>query len=414
MIDRIIFILGVLSASNLAVIGLFVSLAMLKKRHYPDSTPALSIIVPAHNEESKIMVCLNSIAMAAHGRNNIEVICVDDGSTDNTGRIMMDFIHKYQNKIAGTYIRRDTVGKAHALNAGVRASHHELVFTLDADTTIDSSFLNRITSPFSDPSVGYTFGTLAINPAHQKGWLTHYQALEYSFITLLLRSSTILFGYPIWFCGAVVCYRRQALIEMGLFSADSLTEDVDISYMLYHKGYKAVFLPDIVAYTEPMNTIRELANQRMRWNYGAIQNTIKHSKLFTIKALILCYLLFSTMLWLLNSLVMLPTFLTTLTSLMLHDPVESVRYFFMSGTMTGTLQTLATLGAHSVNNIYDLIGVMLFTLFTISTLSTQRNWRWQTLPTLFTYFSYICFLQACCVLSFVKYRGKLSVGFVRS
>src|SRR3989344_5087806 len=122
-----------------------VLLAMLKKERYKEFEPKISVIIPAYNEETRIKNCLDSILTSSYKKDKIEIIVVDDGSTDNT----LEVLKNYGIKV----LKQEHLGKSKALNKGILVAKNEFVLVIDADTKIDKDFIKEMVRPFSDKKV---------------------------------------------------------------------------------------------------------------------------------------------------------------------------------------------------------------------------------------------------------------------
>jgi peptidoglycan-N-acetylglucosamine deacetylase len=235
----------------------------------PPVTEPVSVIVPAYNEKEGIAAAVRSLASGDHA--GIEVIVVDDGSTDGTADIV-DTLALPNVDV----IRKPNGGKASALNAGVAAARHELVVMVDGDTVLEPDSVRRLVQPFADPSVGAVAGNVKVGNRHSL--VARWQHIEYVIgFNLDRRLHETLRCMPT-VPGAIGAFRRRALISAGGMSDDTLAEDTDITMALLRGGWQVVYEECARAWTEAPVTLAELWKQRYRWSYGTMQAMWKHRR----------------------------------------------------------------------------------------------------------------------------------------
>ncbi|MGN9911909.1 bifunctional polysaccharide deacetylase/glycosyltransferase family 2 protein [Phytohabitans sp. LJ34] len=235
----------------------------------PPVTEPVSVIVPAYNEKEGIAAAVRSLAGGDHPR--IEVIVVDDGSTDGTAGIV-----EALGLPNVDVIRKPNGGKASALDAGVAAARHELVVMVDGDTILEPDAVRRLVQPFADPSVGAVAGNVKVGNRHSL--VARWQHIEYVIgFNLDRRLYETLRCMPT-VPGAIGAFRRRALISVGGMSDDTLAEDTDVTMALLRAGWQVVYEEGARAWTEAPVTLAELWKQRYRWSYGTMQAMWKHRR----------------------------------------------------------------------------------------------------------------------------------------
>ncbi|OUD01324.1 bifunctional polysaccharide deacetylase/glycosyltransferase family 2 protein [Streptomyces swartbergensis] len=229
-------------------------------------TQPVSVVIPAYNEELCIAKTLRSLAASDHP---VEIIVVDDGSTDGTADIAQSLA------LANvTVIRRPNGGKPSALNTGVLRASHDLIVMLDADTVFAPSTVGRLVQPFADPRVGAVAGNAKVG--NRRRLLGRWQHIEYVMGFNLDRRMYDLLRCLPTIPGAVGAFRAEALRDAGMMSADTLAEDTDITMALHRAGWEVRYASEALAWTEAPSSLRELWRQRYRWSYGTMQATWKH------------------------------------------------------------------------------------------------------------------------------------------
>jgi len=241
----------------------------------------VSVIIPAWNEEIGIIKTLNSVINTHY--KELEIIIINDGSTDSTHQLVSDFILNYELKKEASrpaiikYIRLPNGGKAVAINHGLKIASGEFIVTLDADSVMDRDMIHNIIKRFSDDKVAAVAGNVIIG--NRKKPIELLQQLEYLHGFCFKRADSNFNSVHI-IGGAAAAYRKSALVAVGGFDESIITEDVEISTRLLAEGYKTRYASNAVVYTEGPADWKSLASQRLRWKFGRIQTYIKHSKLF--------------------------------------------------------------------------------------------------------------------------------------
>lgn len=281
MADDIIMSLGVVVFAVLFAFLMFVFFAIIasffRKDKYEEYEPEVSVIIPCYNEGGNITACLKAVYSMDYPKNKLEVVVVDDGSTDDTQRILSGFKSRGIKIIRGKH-----EGKSASLNLGVRNSSKGIIFAVDADTLVDKDALKRLVRPFSDPKVGLTNGSCIAR--NSSTIMSMFQRVEYHYNNLIRKSFSKVFRNGIWFFGAFICYRRKAITKIGNFKKHTMTEDMDTALEIYSAGYRIVNVHDAYGYTIVPPTLLSFAKQRMRWNIGGLQTLYKHRDLFSAKS----------------------------------------------------------------------------------------------------------------------------------
>ena len=231
----------------------------------PVTEPA-SVIVPAYNESAGIEATVRSLVASDHP---VEIIVVDDGSSDGTADIV-DALGLPGVRV----IRQDNAGKPAALNSGLAASSHPLVVMLDGDTVFEPDAVRILLQPFADPAVGAVSGNAKV--ANRGGLLGRWQHIEYVVGFNLDRRLFDLGECMPTVPGAIGAFRREALARVGGVSDLTLAEDTDLTMALCRDGWRVVYEERAKAWTEAPASLGALWRQRYRWCYGTLQAMWKH------------------------------------------------------------------------------------------------------------------------------------------
>jgi cellulose synthase/poly-beta-1,6-N-acetylglucosamine synthase-like glycosyltransferase/peptidoglycan/xylan/chitin deacetylase (PgdA/CDA1 family) len=273
---------------GVAVLGRFGMMLILARRHYrqrnrrrfswgPTVTRPVSVIVPAYNEKECIANTLKSLARSTHP---IEIIVVDDGSTDGTSEISLNAAHEL-GMTNVRVIRQENAGKPAALNNGVRNASYDIVIMMDGDTVFEPDAVHQLVQPFADPEVGAVAGNAKVG--NRDTIIGAWQHIEYVMGFNLDRRMYDLLRCMPTIPGAIGAFRREAVLEVGGMSEDTLAEDTDITIAMHRAGWRVVYQEHAKAWTEAPGSLKQLWSQRYRWSYGTMQALWKHRKSLTDK-----------------------------------------------------------------------------------------------------------------------------------
>ncbi|SCL58395.1 Glycosyltransferase, catalytic subunit of cellulose synthase and poly-beta-1,6-N-acetylglucosamine synthase [Micromonospora citrea] len=237
------------------------------RRVPPTVTAPVSVIVPAYNEAANIAATVRSLVASDYPA--LEVIVVDDGSSDDTAGIVERL------GLRGVrVIRQANAGKPAALNTGIRAARADLLVLVDGDTVFQPDTVHRLVQGFADPTVGAVSGNTKV--ANRRRLLGRWQHLEYVIgFNLDRRMYDVLECMPT-IPGAIGAFRREVLFAVGGVPSDTLAEDTDLTMKVLRAGWRVVYEEAAIAWTEAPSSLRQLWRQRYRWCYGTMQAMWKH------------------------------------------------------------------------------------------------------------------------------------------
>lgn len=236
------------------------------------STPLVSIIVPCYNEEENV----REVVAALSGLNypNYEIICVNDGSKDRTGAILDELLAVYPKL---RVIHQDkNQGKAVGLNTAALMAQGEFLLCIDGDAVLDRNVIPWMLQHFVH---GHRVGAVTGNPRirTRSTLLGRLQVGEFSSIIGLIKRTQRIYGRVFTVSGVVAMFRKRALLQVGFWSPDMLTEDIDISWKLQTNHWDIRFEPHALCWILMPETLRGLWKQRLRWAMGGIQVIQKFS-----------------------------------------------------------------------------------------------------------------------------------------
>jgi cellulose synthase/poly-beta-1,6-N-acetylglucosamine synthase-like glycosyltransferase len=238
-----------------------------EKRHFLATRPPVSVVIAARNEEKVIASTIESLLAIDY--ENLEIVLVDDASTDGTYRIAKQYADRGLIELYRNTAETGRAGRPTASNFGFRMSTGEFIISVDADTTFDRDMLHHVIGPFYDPRVGVVAGNIKARNVGESVW-ADLQAAEYLMSIGLWKRWTDVLGTTLAASGAFGAFRREVLRDMGAWDPE-LTEDADISIKARKLNWKLVFAHDAIAMTTVPPGLRDLVRQRIRWDRGFLR-----------------------------------------------------------------------------------------------------------------------------------------------
>lgn len=245
-------------------------LFIMKLRKTP---PLVSVIVPVMNEQETIEWTIRSLKEQTY--RNLQIIIIDDGSTDRTP----DICSKFKSQKGILYLRfAERAGKSAALNYGLKFATGEYVVFIDSDTTFDRDAIINLIKTFYDPEVGAVSGNLRPRNS-RKNLLTSLQHIEYLFTISVGRRIRAHFGILPIVSGAFGGFRRQIISLESIGGHEpGPGNDSDITIRLRKLGYKVSFASDAMCHTNVPETPYSLIKQRWRWDRNLVKNRLRKHK----------------------------------------------------------------------------------------------------------------------------------------
>lgn len=274
----------------------------LAGKHYQPGgfTPPATILVPAHNEGPGIEGAIQSLLELNYPF--LEILVINDGSTDDTAARARRWAGRYRNAVLRVIDTGENIGKAQALNLGIKNARHEFIVCMDGDSRLDSQSVMRGIAHFADESVAAVAGNVKI--INRNNFLTRLQSLEYIEGLNLVRRAQGYFQCVNIIPGPMGFFRRSILEEVGGYESDTFAEDCDLTVKILSRGYFINYEPEAVSWTEAPESINGLITQRYRWTRGILQSLRKHK--FTlfhfrratfINTAVLWYMVFESVIW---------------------------------------------------------------------------------------------------------------------
>ncbi len=233
--------------------------------------PPVSILVPAHNEEVVIGRTVEALMQLEYPHAKLEIVIINDSSTDRTGAILAEKQVKYPAlKVLTIEPPVGGKGKSRALNEALKIVTGELIAVYDADNMPERmALINLVRVIMSSPDLGAVVGKFRTHNVNSN-LLTRFINIEtLSFQGLVQAGRCHLFGLTT-IPGTNFVVRRRILEQLGGWNPDALTEDTELTIRIYNEGYLIKYVPESVTWEEEPETMRTWIKQRTRWVQGNI------------------------------------------------------------------------------------------------------------------------------------------------
>ncbi|QBM76407.1 glycosyltransferase [Sphingomonas sp. AAP5] len=237
-----------------------------------DPNRFVTVMIPAFNEELVIERAVRGVLASTDVR--IEVIVIDDGSSDDTSEVVTS---AFAGDPRVRLLTLENGGKARALNQALALATGEIVIALDADTQFEPTTIARLARWFDDPKIGAVAGNAKVG--NRVNLLTKFQAVEYITAQNLERRALARMNAMTVVPGAVGAWRLAAIQQVGGYPDDTLAEDQDLTIAIQRAGWAVTYDQYAIAWTESPETIKGLAKQRFRWAFGTLQCLWKHGSI---------------------------------------------------------------------------------------------------------------------------------------
>lgn len=233
------------------------------------SNPLVSVIIPAWNEKVGVISTIKTILASSY--RTIEIIIVNDGSTDQSDTLIRDFLARYEHAMRSVigsipiyYYYQQNAGKGTALNTGIHLSHGDIMLCIDADCILSKDCILNFVLAMQDQRIMAVCGNVRVgNPSTL---LSSIQMIEYA-QSFYSRQTDALLGTLYVISGAAGAYRREVFDRVGYYdtSLRGGGEDVDLSIRVQQAGMKIGYATQSIIYTEVPTTLKGLTKQRLRW-----------------------------------------------------------------------------------------------------------------------------------------------------
>ncbi len=235
--------------------------------------PLVSLIVPCHNEGEQVRETI--LQLTAQRYPAFEIIAVNDGSTDNTGALL-DELQQQIPQLRVIHLSSNQ-GKAMGLRMATMAARGEYLVCIDGDALLDDYATHWLMTHFiSSPRVAAVTGNPRIR--NRSTLLGKLQVGEFSSIIGLIKRAQRVYGRVFTISGVIAGFRKSALHDVGYWSTDMVTEDIDISWRLQMKHWDIRYEPNALCWILMPETLRGLWKQRLRWAQGGAEVILRHTR----------------------------------------------------------------------------------------------------------------------------------------
>lgn len=290
------------SSSMAYLIGCWFSRHRSGKRKKPvdlSDPPWVSVIIPVHNGAICVRDCLESIQQQSYPHDRIEVVVVDNLSTDDTRQAFQEQREKNHFDGAIQWVSIPYKGKAWALNAGIYVTNGRYIFNIDCDVVLHrDAILNMVSAFEADPDLAAATGAIQIRPTNGlrespfKRIFSECEFLEYFAAFQVGRQYQSATNSLFTLAGAFSAFRREVLLTTLQYSNRTVSEDTDLTFDIHQRfpNMRLACVADAIALVEPTANLEALYSQRVRWQRGQIEVVAAHPRqlrknLFTLKGL---------------------------------------------------------------------------------------------------------------------------------
>ena len=238
----------------------------------PEKKYTISVIIPVYDEQETIADTIKSVFQSKYPLK--EVIVINDCSKDNTKKVIESLMKKYLKlKLINN---NKNLGKANSLNKGIKQAKSELIAIVDADSYPEPDAIAKMVGFFNDKKVGAVTNSILVK--NKEKFIEKLQAFEYAVIAWTRKLLDYIDSVYVT-NGPLSIYRTNALKEVNGFDPKNLTEDIEVTWHLLSKGYKAKMSLAAKTYSTVPSTFNGWKKQRIRWNIGGLQTINKYKNL---------------------------------------------------------------------------------------------------------------------------------------
>ncbi len=250
-----------------------------------DDAPKLTVVIPAYNEGPMVGKSIDSVADAHYPADRLEIIAVDDGSTDDTWSHIRAAAARHPGLVTPVRFPKNR-GKRAALEMAFRRAQGEIVVTIDSDSVIEPQTLLAITGPFRDPAVGAVAGKVLVYNRDQ-GFIPRMLHVRFILSFDFLRAAQSTYGTVYCCPGALSAYRTAVVREVlddwvnQTFLGERCTygEDRSMTNFVLSRGFDTVYQRTAVVHTSVPRTYSKLSRMYLRWDRSYVKEEIRFARI---------------------------------------------------------------------------------------------------------------------------------------
>jgi len=247
--------------------------------------PFITIVVPVYNSAGTLYKCLKSIYTQSYPSQNIQVICVNNGSKDNSFEVFNRFQHTHHD-MSVMWASMDRAGKSIALNTGIYCGHGSYLINVDADTWLDRDAVRRVVWAFeNDRSLVAATASIRVDKEIEKRFnfidvINYCEVIEYLIAFDVGRRYQTMTNTLFTLSGAFSAFRRETIMQTFMYQERTVSEDTDLTFQIRSLSEKGRIgcISKAIAYVEPIESLDRLYSQRVRWQRGEIEVVASYSK----------------------------------------------------------------------------------------------------------------------------------------
>jgi cellulose synthase/poly-beta-1,6-N-acetylglucosamine synthase-like glycosyltransferase len=238
--------------------------------------PHVTVLIPAHNEELVISQLLQALLEVNYPAERLLILPINDRSTDRTGEVIDDFARRFPGRIQPFHRKTGRGGKAAALSDAMEFVHDEIFLVFDADYIPGRGLIKQLVAPFFDPGVGAVMGRVVPWNVGRNS-LTRLLDLERAGGYQVDQQARMNMRLVPLYGGTVGGLRKSALIAIGGWDVNTLTEDTDVTFRLVLAGWEVVYENRSECYEEVPENWQSRIRQIQRWAKGHNHALTQHS-----------------------------------------------------------------------------------------------------------------------------------------
>jgi len=241
-----------------------------------DYEPTVTVVIPMFNEGEAIKETLQSILDSEYPKHKLEVVCMDDCSTDNSYEMARE-VARTSNGRLKVVRNRQNLGKRRSINRAVRASDREIIVSVDSDVVVDKQAVRQLVRRFTSDRIAAVGGWVDIRNKHQN-WLTRMQVVKYWYAYYFMKNLEWGFRRVMCLSGCLTAYRRSVLVELEPVLESRAILGVPIKYgedrfltrMVVKAGYLTTMTLEARCQTFAPSTLTSYFSQQLRWRRSNI------------------------------------------------------------------------------------------------------------------------------------------------